>query len=48
MVAYCEYAFIFFYAGRAGDMELTFGQQVIVAIIGGVVASILTSILNNW
>jgi hypothetical protein len=48
MVAYCKYAFIFFYAGRAGDMELTFGQQVIVAVIGGIVASILTSILNNW
>ena len=29
-------------------MELTFEQQVIVAVIGGVVASILTSILNNW
>jgi len=29
-------------------MDLTFEQQVIVAIIGGVVASVLTSILNNW
>ena len=29
-------------------MELTFEQQVIVAVIGGVMASILTSILNNW
>ena len=29
-------------------MELTFEQQVILAIVGGVVASVLTSILNNW
>jgi hypothetical protein len=29
-------------------MELTFEQQVIVAVIGGFVASVLTSILNNW
>ncbi|GEM_PF-1281544 len=29
-------------------MDLTFEQQVIVAVVGGVVASILTSILNNW
>ena len=30
------------------DVELTFEQQAIVALIGGVVASVLTSFLNNW
>jgi hypothetical protein len=53
MVCYCSILktpINFFYAkGRTGKMELTFGQQLILGILGSsLVTSILTSILNNW